>query len=843
MTRSVTRVELSPTLERKLIDKIVDLAQYMGEVKFYPYQIPMARRIVKSVITNEGASITGLFSRQCIAENSLIIDINGNVLPIQKSPEAWKTKDSARILEVKTFGGHVLHCTEEHPVATPEGWVSAFCLKPGDKVVVLDKWEKFGDGVIDAGVQIHMTDDLAELVGWMTASINNSEEVVFFNGKERVEELLIKYFPDTWYKKTSNRLVVRLLSNSSLSIFLKKAMKYNADGFPTNVNCFTKSQLIRFFYPLFLLNGKSYKKTNTIKFILKGKNRVFLDYCKEHLNKLGLHGNYEIWIGEVLIFQCTTNFLRFKELFSEYLPAEFFPPLFISRRRKREIFYGENGEEFIYSKVYSTKYLEKEAPVWDITVPSTGWILVSGVKVHNSGKTQVVAMISAALMVLMPMLAEKFPNSFSLYGKGFWVGCFGPVGEQAVTMFDRIYDVFTTSSSKHFLIDELKIPVPAKGGARGNLISLRNKSLCRYQSSSRRAKVESKTYHLIVLDECQDMESFKVKKSILPMGAAVNATVVATGTTDVVIGYFYDTIEQNKALDVELPKDYHLHHEVDYTIAQKYNEYYRKYIKKEIKRLGIDSDEFKMAYRLIWPITKGMVFTKAQLEDKCYDKGLKPVKEYKDSPCIAGLDLGKTNDSTVLTIIMPLWDEADENGNMPKVLLDIMELEGNDWEEQYPKVVEVLNKYNIDTLVCDATGVGDPIRERYAILLPDVNVIPFKFSPSSKDTGYKYLIQEIANRRMKIPAHTRFRDSKRFKKFEQQMTMLKKNYTGKFLNPCPVDADKGHDDYPDSLMLAVYGTYYDVMPEMEFGDNDIFKTQREYSISPFKTMYSQPRRR
>lgn len=1170
-----TQAKLSSATEEKIIDKIVALAQYMGEVKFYPYQLPFARRLAQSIITNEGATLTALFSRQCIAEDSLILDRNGNVLPIQKHSEAWKTKEMADIWEVKTFGGHTIRCTKEHPIATPDGYVSAFCLQKNDKVVVLDKWDRFGDGKVPYhGGFVQMDNDLAELVGWFTANIKNTDEVKFITGKDRIVELICDYFPEVKYRTTKNQVVVTI--EGDLKRFLK-VMKYNNSGFPENVNYFTKEQLIQFFYPIFLLRGKSYKKPTTIKTIIKSQDRRFLDFCKEHLNKLGLHGNFEMWIGPVLVFQCNSNYFRMKELFGDMLPSNYFPPLYVSRRQNRKTFEGEDGEVLTTARVYSVKKLDEQAPVWDTTIEDKGWFLCSGAKVHNSGKTQVVAMITAACMVVLPTLAEKFPKNFGLFNKGFWAGCFGPVGEQALTMFDRIYSVFTTDSSKKMFVEELKMPVPAQGGARGNLIKLKNRSFVRYMSSSKRAKVESKTYHLIILDECQDMEAFKVKKcfaegtevwlpdgttapiekvvkekldvitpdgpktpnewydngiqdvwrvttatgkwvevtenhrflvrrrignrqakfdilsnlkvgdtvaaplevpyfgnkwtyeeglltglmlgdgcftgrqprfcgmkpvvdrleqlmikdcsvrrkesqnngliecgirgngtgnhvtnffkelelwghkgdtkfipeggskeflrgvieglietdgcvhwnsiwfnsiseqlvrdmqkallrfgihgvvsskinngnfgnvpkiiwglnikdstscikfaqeftlitkqdklvalaehkskkiprlqakdkrrkhdsrltfemiksieyagkkntyclnvdgnllvtnglmnsnSILPMGAAVNATVVATGTPDMYIGFFYDTIEQNKVMNIEQPHK-PMHFEVDYQVAQKYNSMYKKYVAKEKYRLTEESDEFKMAYRLIWPITKGMVFTKAQLEEKCYDKSLRFTQKWLESPCVAGLDLGKSQDSTVCTVIRPIWEEADEEGNMPKIILNWIELEGDEWEDQYPKIVEFLSNYNVETLVCDSTGVGDPVREHYAVLLPNVNVVPYVFSPSSKDIGYKYLIQEVNNKRIVIPAHINARETQRFKKFENQMCTIKKRYSGKFLNPCPVDAEKGHDDFPDSLMLAVFGTYFDVMPEIEITDNDIYKTYRQ----------------
>jgi DNA-binding transcriptional regulator WhiA len=299
---------------------------------------------------------------------------------------------------------------------------------------------------------------------------------------------------------------------------------------------------------------------------------------------------------------------------------------------------------------------------------------------------------------------------------------------------------------------------------------------------------------VLVTGNCQDITSFKIAKSISPMLSSVNGTTVATGTPDYYVGWFYNMIQLNKKHDVSCKEDMILHHEADYVVAQAANPYYRKYVAKEIKKLGYDSPEFMMAYRLFWPISRGMLFTKTMLEEKCYNKKIGFVKSYKGSPCMAGLDLGKTIDSTVLTILMPEWNNADEFGNMPKTILDWLEIEGDDWESQYNKICEKLENYWIDTLIVDATGLGDPVAERLSLLLPEMNVAPFVFTPSNKDTAYKYLIQEVANSRVIVPADKNASKTERFRKFENQMTMLKKEYQGKFLSPATAD-DKVHDDY------------------------------------------------
>lgn len=351
-----------------------------------------------------------------------------------------------------------------------------------------------------------------------------------------------------------------------------------------------------------------------------------------------------------------------------------------------------------------------------------------------------------------------------------------------------------------------------------------------------------RTYCVNLNDNQLIVNSLFAANSIGPMGAAVNASVVLTGTPNIIIGHFYHAIEKNKQQDINTksPK-YRLHFEADRFEVEKHNPYYKKYMKKEFARLGEESDEYQMAYLLRWPKERGMMFTKGMLDKKCYNRSMPTKLEWKDSACIAGLDLGKNIDSTVLTILTANWDEPDEQGNVSKLLLDWLELEGDDWESQYEIVVDKLSHYNIETMIVDSSGVGNPITERYMYLLPEVNIAPFLFTTQSKNIGYTYLLQEVKAGRLMIPANSDVRETKKFRKFEFQMTNLAKIYTGKYLNPRATEED-GHDDYPDSLMLAVYGTFFDVMPEVDISDSNIFLGGRQ-TTDIWGRPYSRPRER
>lgn len=829
MTKKELQHKVPDSVYKELTEKTLRLAEILGETKFYPYQEAFGKRVIKSLLTNEGSTITALFSRQCIAEGTPVISSDGEIQPIEKSPHSWQTSEATETIEIAVETGSKLVCTPNHPVYTRNGWTEAGNLRVNDDVAVLKSWNTFGSGVIPyvldgQNYTFTMTDELAEFLGYLIFSLEN-RTIVITKNPPRVKALMEKYFPgytlggQVWRKNIKNRLTI--LVDGRLKTFLTNIMRIDRYGFPHNLHYFTRSQVEAFLNPIFT-HYTRIRVYNGIRIEIRTrKNREFSEYFRLFLLKLGIYSTV------LPPNNCTNYIVRIAswknvEKINEYFKLPKLPKL--CKSIAYEEYQETSGETLWWRRIHSIKSAGLR-PVWDKEVAEKGWFIADGIKVHNSGKSQTVAMVTAALLLVLPMLVNKYPEELFIFKKGLWVGVFAPINEQAVTLFDRIYDILTTDTGKEIITGEFRMSVPTRGGKQGNVIRIDNGSIVRMHSAAPRSKIESKTYHLILLDECQDVTSFKISKSISPMGAAVNATTVATGTPDIYIGWFYNMIEYNKKHDVTVRQDDRLHYESDYTVAQKYNPFYKKYIEKEKRRIGEDSDEFRMAYRLIWPITRGMMFTKQELESKCYVKNIKIVDTYKENPCIAGLDLGKSVDSTVLTILSPDWNNPDENGNMPKQLLDWLEIVGDEWEEQYEQLVDKLSNYWIDTLVVDATGVGDPITERLNILLPTINVIPFVFSPSTKDLGYKYLLQEIKNGRILIPGDSKTRNLVRFKRFENQMLTLKKAYSGKFLNPSCVE-DKGHDDYPSSIMLATYGTYYEAMPEISVYDNDFFKSDR-----------------
>lgn len=330
---------------------------------------------------------------------------------------------------------------------------------------------------------------------------------------------------------------------------------------------------------------------------------------------------------------------------------------------------------------------------------------------------------------------------------------------------------------------------------------------------------------------------FVTPQSIAPMAAATNGTKCFVGTPNNKKGAFLEQILINKQEAADEGKKNHL--EYDYRVGAKYNRRYAAYVLKEKKRLGFDSDEFKMAYRLIWILERGM-FTTYEVLIGDADKGdfNKCAKDYEiyfdpkpGKIYVAGLDVAKESDSTVLTILEVDFDNpvlteesTSAHGDIQvfkqynKRLACWMELQGN-WETQYGTIKEMLDHFGIFVLYIDSTGVGDPLSDRLTVNLPDVLVVSYKFSKPSKSVMWKNLSQEVSSGRLEFPYGLKARRDQRTKRFVNEVLGLEKSYQGQYM-VCEHPAVRGaHDDYPDSLALACMAAKEEGMPEIEVTDS------------------------
>jgi hypothetical protein len=430
---------------------------------------------------------------------------------------------------------------------------------------------------------------------------------------------------------------------------------------------------------------------------------------------------------------------------------------------------------------------------------------------RQSGKSETVANVVSACMILLPVLAPIYPDLLGKFKEGVWVGAFAPVEDQADTLFGRIVSRLTSDRATDIMKDpEIDDHVVGKG----KTISLRRSgSLVRRQTAHPRATIEGRTYHVILIDECQGAEERVVNKSIGPMGASTNATMVFTGTPTYEKGVFYKQIQQNKRVATRRGARQN-HFEADWKEVAKWSKNYEKFVKKELLRIGEDSDEFRLSYRLHWLLDKGM-FTTSERLDELGDTSMPVVHSWHKSPVLVGIDPARKQDSTIVTVVWVNWDRPDEFGYYDHRILNWLDLSGLDWEEQYFRMVEFLRNYNVYAIGVDSGGVGDVVASRLKVLMPDKNIIEMGSQRPDQSKRWKHLMELLDRGKIGWPAHAQTRRTKVYKRFRQQMEDLEKKFEGPYvLAEAPKEAD-AHDDYADSLALACVITKEFTMPEVE----------------------------
>lgn len=462
---------------------------------------------------------------------------------------------------------------------------------------------------------------------------------------------------------------------------------------------------------------------------------------------------------------------------------------------------------------------------------------ISALFARQTGKSETVANVIATAMIMLPLLAKAYPDLLEKFKEGVWVGAFAPVDEQADTLFGRIVSRLSSDSAVAVMADsEVNAKIDGKGrtvyirfmNSKAPLQDGKGHSLVRKTTAHPRATIEGRSYHIILIDECQGADDKVVNKSIGPMGAANNATMVFTGTPTYTKNVFYSQIQQNKRESTRRGRVRVNHFEVDWREAAKENDNYKKFVLKEMLRLGEDSDEFKLSYRLMWLLDKGMFTTNEKL-DECGDTSMQQlVTAWNRTPVVVGIDCARKQDRTIVTVLFVDWDHPDELGMYHHRVLNWLDLEGLDWEEQYFRIVEFLGNYNVWKIGIDIGGVGDVVAQRLALLMPNTDVIEIGSSQGEQSDRWKYLRNLIDRRQVMWPAGAKVRRLKIWRRFRQEMEDLEILFKGPYVLAEAPSLKDAHDDYADSLAIACVLTrdMADEVSVVEVAQNPFYTSSR-----------------
>ena len=440
---------------------------------------------------------------------------------------------------------------------------------------------------------------------------------------------------------------------------------------------------------------------------------------------------------------------------------------------------------------------------------------------RQSGKTETVSDVLATLMVILPLLAKIYPDLLGRFKDGLWVGMFAPTESQAETLFGRTVTRLTSERALEVLGDpEIDDTTKRVGGVTRQIKLMRSGSTITMMTANPRAKIESKSFHVIVIDECQEADDFTVSKSISPMLAYYAGTMIKTGTPTTSKNNFYRSIQLNKRKATGRGAKQN-HFQWDWKDVSKVNPDYQKFIKKEMLRIGEESDEFQMSYNCKWLLERGM-FVSSSVMDELGDTSQELVKVWHKTPVVVGIDPARKMDSTIVTVVWVDWDRPDEFGYFDHRVLNWLELQGDDWEEQYFQIVNFLSNYDVLAIGVDANGVGDAVAQRLKVLMPRADVMPLTSSPTEQSKRFKHLQALIQRRSLSYPNHAKTRRLRVHKRFIQQMTDAEVHFKGPNFSVAAPKESYAHDDFVDSLAIACSLTQELVMPEIQSTSSPFF---------------------
>jgi hypothetical protein len=485
---------------------------------------------------------------------------------------------------------------------------------------------------------------------------------------------------------------------------------------------------------------------------------------------------------------------------------------------------GPHGETIAYSRITEISFTGY-ADVYDREEPDKGWFICQGIKTHNSGKSQCLSYVSATLMVMMPALSREFEgddrfnyydkrsNSYRSYANGFWIGIFAPKKEQATIIFNRVRNFMRRKETLQILA-ELGVSYETNNGDRFRLSS---GSTIKCSTASDQASIEGDTLHLALLEESQDISDEKANKSIGPMLASTSGTLVKIGTANARKSHFYLSLRRNERRASQGAKVNHF--SVPWDEAAKSNVFYDRFVRKEMTRLGEMSDEFRMNFNNEFMLERGVAISEALFRSRSVTQGpfsdILPGRRHGMS-YVAGIDFGKVHDSTVVTILEVNWNNPrqvvegfdNEKGAFTveiygKHIADWLEMQGDDYEAQYHEIKKFLNKWGIERMCLDYTGVGVSLGDRFKAMFDSVDVEFLAYSDDSKDMLGRQLLADLHSGMLTWPAGEECRARRVFRNFQTQMLDAEKDYRNGLLNLHHPDIRGAHDDFVQSACLAI----------------------------------------
>lgn len=302
----------------------------------------------------------------------------------------------------------------------------------------------------------------------------------------------------------------------------------------------------------------------------------------------------------------------------------------------------------------------------------------------------------------------------------------------------------------------------------------------------------SRTLHISVIDEAQDINDEKYNKEIRPM-------ISNTWWNEIFIWVWWTRVCNfyEKLNDKSWKKDVFIFNFLEALKEKK--EYYEKtkderhlfyersvYWTDESEWMRKDTDQFKTEFMLEWILWVWNFISREDLIKFRWQEWIQ-LNISNDTICYWWIDFWKKRDYTVLTLVTLIdW-------KVKVVRWDRIQW---DYKEQLQKIKDISSKYKIPYFYCDSTWVGDWVIDFFSTELWANRLKRIVFTQKSKHEMYENLTMIFQDwfEYLQNDLHTSV--------FEKEMSDLQKEYKWNYMSIHHPEWNWFHDDYPDSLALA-----------------------------------------
>ena len=391
---------------------------------------------------------------------------------------------------------------------------------------------------------------------------------------------------------------------------------------------------------------------------------------------------------------------------------------------------------------------------------------LSGLFTRQTGKNETVGLAIATLMCIFD---------------GIQIGIFAPTEKQAKAIgLERVRMRLTSNSVIAEMITRDK----------DDFIMLSNGSSCRAFTANKTSQIEGFTLHIAFMDESQDIDSHIVAHDITPMLAGVSGSSVKFGTTGRK-NHFYKTCKRNADKKNK-------HFEYHWKDVAKEMPSYKLFVEALIEELGgEESEEFRSQFCNEW-LSDGTAFTDIAKLKKLLDNDFIPETEpVEGATYTAGLDLAKQRDRTVLTLLR-VKSIAGVNFYYVVRWWDWF---GDDYTQQLDEVVEICNEWEVGIIAVDATK-----EDAFSDFMENEGIAVEKYRMTSqvKSDMYKSYLYAIQRCRIVVPM-IGMKQAVHRKRWMNETEALEKEWiTGSIMKVNHPSGENEHDDYPDSMAMAIH---------------------------------------